>query len=102
MKQLLVTALWVVAAWNFSGCGEDEWAELKSRCLNTWCKVFERCSVNPDDYTQCLSSCDAFNNAGSGEEWKDYFLCKEKCVKDATPATECTCILKPEHGGPDC
>lgn len=102
MKRFLFVALWLVAVVTISGCGEDDqWSELKSRCVD-WCKVFERCSTNPADYNECISSCDAFNKASTGEEYKDYYLCKEECVENATPTTECTCLLAPEHGGPTC
>lgn len=102
MKRFLLVALWVMAAGNICGCGEDDpWPGLKARCLD-WCKAFERCSINPADYDECVSSCDAFNKASTGEEYKDFFLCKEDCVDNATPTTECTCLLSHENGGPNC
>ncbi len=102
MKRFLLVVLWVVAAGNICGCGEDDqWGELKARCLD-YCEVVQRCSTNPASYDACISSCDAFNKASTGAEYKAFFLCKEDCVDNATPTTECTCLLKFEDGGPNC
>jgi len=103
MKRFLLVALWVVAAGNISGCGEDDqWSKLKARCVDGYCEVVKRCTTDPAIYDGCISSCNAFDKAGTGREYKDLFLCKEDCIDNATPATECTCLLAPEHGGPDC
>ena len=104
MKRFLLVALWVVVAGNICACGEDDqWSNLKSRCLDNYCEVVKRCSTNPDSYPACVSSCDAFNKASTGEEYKDFFLCKEECVDNAaTPQAECTCLLSPVNGGPNC
>jgi hypothetical protein len=100
MKRLTVCTLWVAATWLISGCGDDD--EMKRRCLD-FCKVFERCVPDkPAEAEQCRSSCDAFDDPDSAEEYKEFFLCKEKCVDEATSETECICLLKPEDGGPDC
>jgi hypothetical protein len=103
MKRFVFLVLWTAAVFSLPGCGEDDqWSQLKSRCLD-FCKVFERCVPNqPAEYEGCLSSCNAFDKASTGEEYKDYFLCKEECVENATPQTECTCLLKYEDGGPNC
>jgi hypothetical protein len=104
MKRFLLVVLWVVAAGNISGCGEDDqWKKLKAQCVDHLCEVVKRCSTKPLDYDKCISSCDAFDKADTAEEYKDLFLCREECIENATtPKTECICFLAPEHGGPDC
>lgn len=105
MKRFLLFALWVVAAVSICSCGEDEdeWSKLKTRCVDDYCAVVQRCSTNPADYDACLSSCNAFNNAEDGAEYKDFFLCKMDCVDDAgSPQAECTCLLAYADGGPNC
>lgn len=103
MKRFFLVALWLVAAGSICACGEDDqWSELKARCVDDYCEVVQRCSTNPADYNNCVSSCDAFDKASTGEEYKDFFLCKEDCINNATPATECTCLLSHANGGPDC
>ena len=104
MKRFLFVALWVVAVVTISGCGEDDqWSELKSRCLD-YNETLQRCFVNPADYERSVSASDAFDKASTGEEYKDFFLCKEECVDNATPGSvaECNCLLAPEYGGPTC
>jgi hypothetical protein len=102
MKRFLFVALWVMAATSICACGEDDqWSKLKDRCLE-YNETLEHCFVDPADYQRSVSACDAFNKASTGEEYKDFFLCKEECVNNASAGTECNCLLAPEHGGPDC
>jgi hypothetical protein len=104
MKRFLLLALWVAVAVNICACGEDDpWPGLKARCVDDYCAVVQRCSTNPTDYDNCVSSCDAFDKASTGEEYKDFFLCKEECVDNAaSPQAECTCLLSHANGGPNC
>jgi len=104
MKRFFLVALWVAVAGSMCSCGEDDqWSKLKSRCVDDYCEVVKRCSTNTTDYDNCISSCDAFNKASTGEEYKDFFLCKEECVKNAdSPQAECTCLLSFADGGPNC
>lgn len=104
MKRFFLFLLWVALAGSICACGEDDpWGDLKARCVDDYCAVVQRCSTNPADYDDCLDSCNAFNNASDGEEYKDFFLCKEECVNNAaTPQAECTCLLSFANGGPNC
>jgi hypothetical protein len=104
MKRFLLVALWVAVAVSICACGEDdEWSKLKARCVDDYCAVVQRCSTNPTDYSDCVSSCNAFNNADDGEEYKDFFLCKMECVDAAaSPDAECECLKSYANGGPNC
>ncbi len=104
MKRFLLVVLLTSAAGGVSGCGEDnQWSELKARCLE-YNETLERCFANQADYEKSVSACDAFDDPESAREYKDFFLCKEECVKNAPSGSdeECKCLLAHEYGGPDC